>query len=330
MMRMRLLGATKLKVSEIGLGCMGMSEFYGATDEHESIKTLHHALDIGINFFDTADMYGSGENELLLAKAFKNQWNKIVLATKFGIVRDPHDPTFRGVNGHPKYVKTACDASLKRLNINVIDLYYLHRVDPNVPIEETIGAMADLVKAGKVRYLGLSEVHPNTLQKAHNIHPITALQSEYSLWTRDPESELIPLCEQLQISFVAYSPLGRGFLTNKITSSNELEANDFRRMSPRFIDKNFTHNQQLVLQLQIMANVKNVTSAQVALAWVLSKSPNVIPIPGTRRIKYLEENVSATQVRLTSNEIEQLDDLFAKEAILGDRYNETGMKQIDK
>lgn len=329
-MKTRHLGASKLKVSEIGLGCMSMSEFYGTPDERESLATLHRAIELGINFFDTADMYGSGANELLLAKAFKNEWNKIIIATKFGLVRDPKDKSFRGVNGHPDYVKAACDASLKRLNINVIDLYYLHRVDPTVPIEDTLGAMADLVKAGKVRYLGLSEVSAETLKKAHQIHPITALESEYSLWTRDPEKELIPLCEQLQISFVAYSPLGRGFLTSKINSIDELEANDFRRTNPRFVGESFSINHHLVDQLRMMASVKSVTAAQLALAWVLAKSPNIIPIPGTRRRKYLEENAKSADIQLTSNEIEQLDDLFAQEAVAGKRYTEAGMKLINQ
>lgn len=329
-MRTKCLGNSKLKISEIGLGCMGMSEFYGDSDERESIATLHHALDVGINFFDTADMYGSGANELLLAKAFKNQWNKIVIATKFGLVRDPNNREFIGMNAHPNYVKTACDASLKRLNINVIDLYYLHRLDPNVPIEDTVGAMADLVKAGKVRYLGLSEVNVETLKKAHQVHTISALQSEYSLWTRGPEKELIPLCEQLQISFIAYSPLGRGFLTSTINSVNDLATNDFRRTNPRFVGENFASNHRLVEQLRMMADVKNVTPAQLALAWLMTKSPNVIPIPGTRKRKYLEENINASEIQLSSNEVEQLEDLFALDAVSGDRYPEAGMKKINE
>ncbi len=326
-MENRQLGNTKLKVAEIGLGCMGMSEFYGTADEKESIATLHRALELGVNFFDTADMYGSGANEKLLAKAFKNHWNKIIIATKFGFVRDPNQA--RHVNGQPEYVKTACDASLKRLGVDVIDLYYLHRLDKTVPVEETVGAMADLVKAGKVRYIGLSEVGPATLQKAHQVHPITALESEYSLWTRGAEKEMIPLCEKLHISFVAYSPLGRGFLTNKITSPDKLDDNDFRKANPRFQGNNFDKNLQLVEQLSQIAKKKNCTDAQLALAWMLAKSKNIIPIPGTKRRKYLEENIKASQVTLNQEEMDQLDQLFAPEAIAGERYTSQGMQTVD-
>ncbi len=328
-MKLRQLGNTKLRIAEIGLGCMGMSEFYGQTNEKESIATLHRALELGVNFFDTADMYGNGANEELLAKAFKNQWGKLILATKFGIVRDSNEATKRSINGTPAYVKAACNASLKRLGIDVIDLYYLHRVDKNTPIEETVGAMADLVKEGKVRYIGLSEVSPATLQRAHQVHPITALQSEYSLWTRDAEQEILPLCEKLQVSFVAYSPLGRGFLTHKITSPDNLEANDFRRIVPRLVSENFDTNLHLVEQLEKIAKQKQCTPGQLALAWTLAKSERIIPIPGTKRQRYLEENVQAADVKLTQDEIAKLDKLFSPDAIAGARYSEEGMKYIN-
>jgi aryl-alcohol dehydrogenase-like predicted oxidoreductase len=328
-MKLKQLGNAKLKISEIGLGCMGMSEYYGSADEAESIATLHRAIELGINFFDTADVYGQGANELLVGKAFKNQWNKIIIATKFGIVRDDKNPLLRSVNGHPDYVKQACDASLKRLGVDVIDLYYLHRLDKHVPIEETVGAMAELVRVGKVRYLGLSEVSAETLQKAHDVHPITALQSEYSLWTRDAEN-IIPLCEKLHISFVAYSPLGRGFLTSKITSPASLEQDDFRKKNPRFVEDNFAKNLHLVDEMTKIAVEKQCTAAQLALAWLLAKYPNVIPIPGTKRRHYLEENVKATSVHLSQQDLEKLDTIFTPDKIAGARYTEEAMKFLDK
>lgn len=328
-MKTKHLGDTQLHVSEIGLGCMGMSEYYGEINEEESLATLHRALDLGINFFDTADIYGQGANEILLGKAFKNDWNKIVLATKFGIVRDPSDPLKRDISGSASYVKAACDASLKRLGVNVIDLYYLHRVDPKTPIEETVGAMAELVAEGKVRYIGLSEVSPQTLERAHKIHPITAVQSEYSLWTRDPEKEMLNLCQKLHVSFVAYSPLGRGFLTSKINSTESLAQNDFRRYSPRFQEENFEKNYHLVEELKKIAAVKKCTPAQLSLAWLLAKSPNIIPIPGTKRRRYLEENIQATEIELTPTEVQQLDNIFTPQAVAGARYPDEAMKNVN-
>lgn len=328
-MQTRQLGNSNLKASAIGLGCMGMSEFYGPTDEAESLATLHRALDLGINFFDTADMYGHGANEILLSKIIKSHRAEIILATKFGFVRDPNQPQSRVIDGRPEHVKAACDASLHRLGTDVIDLYYLHRVDSNTPIEETVGAMSDLVSAGKIRYLGLSEVSANTLQRAHQVHPISALQSEYSLWVRQPEDEMIPLCEQLNISFVPYSPLGRGFLTNAISTKTTFANNDFRSVLPRFTGENAQKNHLLVEDLSKIATELNCTPAQLALAWVLAKSPRLIPIPGTKRRKYLEENAAAMNVQISKDDLLKIDNIFKPGAIAGNRYTDAGMKSVD-
>src|SRR5579871_6213763 len=282
MLSQRKLGAQRLKVSSIGLGCMGMSEFYGARDEQESIATIHRSLELGCDFLDTADMYGSGANEELVGRAIKGRRDQVVLATKFGNVRTP-EGGFAGVNGRPEYVKQACDASLKRLGVEVIDLYYQHRVDPETPIEDTVSAMAELVKAGKVRFLGLSEAAPRTIRRAHAVHPISALQTEYSLWSREPEDEILPTVRELGIGFVAYSPLGRGFLTGKIASPDQLEASDFRRHAPRFQAENFSRNQPIVAELRRMAAARGVTPGQLALAWVMARGEDIVPIPGTKR-----------------------------------------------
>lgn len=320
----RRLGAAGLSVSAIGLGCMGMSEFYGPSDEAESLKVLNHALDIGVNFLDTADMYGSGENERLLSKVLSTRRDEVVLATKFGFMRDPANPAARPINGRPEYVKQAADASLQRLGVDHIDLYYQHRVDPNVPIEETVGAMADLVRAGKVRHLGLSEASAATLKRAYAVHPITALQSEYSLWSRDIEDEILPACRELNIGVVAYSPLGRGFLTGAIQSAEELSASDFRRQNPRFQAGNIERNAKLVEAIKSIAEARGCTSAQLALAWLLDRAPDVVPIPGTRRIARLEENAAAATIQLHDEERSQIEAILQTQQVVGERYAEVG------
>lgn len=330
-MQTRTLGKNGPQVSAIGLGCMGMSEFYGARDDAESIATLHHALDRGLSFLDTADVYGPHTNEVLVGKAIKGRREQVFLATKFGIVRDLADPTMRGVNGRPEYVRASCDASLKRLGVDHIDLYYQHRVDPNVPIEETVGAMAELVTAGKVRHLGLSEASAQTIERASKVHAISALQSELSLWTRDPEENgSLAMCRKLGIALVAYSPLGRGFLTGAITKPEDFEEGDFRRTNPRFQGENFARNLQLVKQVEMLATEKGCTPAQLALAWVLAQGQDVIPIPGTRRRSRLDENIGALDVSLSQEELESIDRIFPAEAVAGARYTPASMSFVGR
>lgn len=320
----RQLGRTGPLVSALGLGCMGMSEFYGPRDEAENLRTLHRARELGITFFDTADMYGPFTNEELLGRAFKGQRTQLVLATKFGLVRDPNDPSKRGISGRPDYVRAACEASLRRLQTDYLDLYYQHRVDPNTPIEETVGAMSRLVEEGKVRFLGLSEAAPATLRRAVAVHPITALQSEYSLWSRDPEDEILATCRALGIGFVPYSPLGRGFLTGQIKSPDDLAPDDFRRQNPRFQGENFQKNLDLVARIHELAAQKHCTASQLALAWVLAQGDDIVPIPGTKRVKYLEENVGALEVQLSPEELRLLGDIAPKGPAAGDRYTAAG------
>jgi aryl-alcohol dehydrogenase-like predicted oxidoreductase len=327
--KIRKLGTQGLVVSEQGLGCMWMSEFYGATDEAESIATLNRALEIGINFFDTSDAYGPYKNEELLGKAFRTRRDSVIIATKFAIRRDPSNPTVRTIDGRPEYVREACEGSLKRLGIECIDLYYQHRVDTNVPIEDTVGAMAELVRAGKVRYLGLSEAGPQTIRRAHAVHPITALQTEYSLWSRDPEDEIFASVRELGIGFVAYSPLGRGFLTGQIKSIDDLAADDYRRYSPRFQGENFSKNLELVTRVTEMAREKGVTPGQLALAWVLAQGEDIVPIPGTKRRSYLEENAAATEIELSAEDLARLDELAPRGAAVGMRYPEAMMRYVD-
>jgi aryl-alcohol dehydrogenase-like predicted oxidoreductase len=331
-MNKRKLGSD-LEVSAVGLGCMGMSEFYGAAserDDAESIKTIHRALEIGVNFLDTADMYGPYINEELVGKAIKGKRDEFVIATKFAIVRDANNPSVRGINGKPEYVRQAVEGSLKRLGIETIDLYYQHRVDPETPIEETVGAMSQLVEEGKVKYLGLSEASAETLRRASKIHPIAALQSEYSLWTRDVEdNDVLVACRELNIGFVSYSPLGRGMLSGEIKKFEDLAADDYRRHSPRYQGENFDKNLRLVEKIEEIARAKGVTTSQLALAWVLAQGQDIVPIPGTKRIKYLEQNAAAADIILSQEELAAIEDVFPKDAAAGLRYPEAMMKSVN-
>lgn len=327
-MHTRELGRTGLEVAMVGLGCMGMSEFYGPSDEATSLATLNHALDVGVTFWDTADMYGTGANEKLLARVLKDRRQEVVLATKFGVIRGD-DTSFRGVSGKPEYVKQACDASLRRLGVDHIDLYYQHRVDPEVPIEDTVGAMAELVQAGKVLHLGLSEASAATLRRAVKVHPITALQSEYSLWSRDVEDEILATCDELGIGFVAYSPLGRGFLSGAITSPDDLAEDDFRRHNPRFQGDNFQLNLRLVERIQELAAANGCTPSQLALAWVLQQGTHIVTIPGTRHANRVDENAGAAEVALSAADLAQINEVIPRDLVVGTRYPEQSMALLN-
>lgn len=328
-MQTRKLGQQGLEVSTLGLGCMGMSDFYGSRDEAESVATINRALDLGVTFLDTADMYGVGANEELVGRVVRERREWVVVATKFGSVRGA-DGSFKGVNGRPDYVRAACDASLKRSGLDVIDLYYQHRVDPEVPIEETVGAMAELVAAGKVKYLGLSEAAPATIRRAHAVHPITALQTEYSLWSRDVEAEILPTCRELGIGFVPYSPLGRGFLTGQFKTPDDLDQGDTRRNHPRFQGEAFSKNLDLVAAIRMMATDKGCSPAQLALAWVLTQGSDIVPIPGTKRRKYLEDNLGALDVALTDADLARIDEILPPGAAQGTRYPQASMAAVDR
>ena len=326
-MKTRELGKSGRRVSALGLGCMGMSDFYGQRDDAESVATIHRAIDLGVTLIDTADMYGPFTNEELVGKALKGRRDQAVLATKFGFVRDPNDPSKRGVCGTPEHVRSACDASLRRLGVDFIDLYYQHRVDPQTPIEETVGALAGLVRAGKVRHIGLSEASPQTLRRAQSVHPIAALQTEYSLWSRDPEDEILATCRELGIGFVAYAPLGRGFLTGQFKRFEDFAPDDYRRHSPRFQGDNFQKNLDLVKRIEEIADEKKCTTAQLALAWVLAQGDGVVPIFGTKRRPYLEENLRALDIELSAEELKRINEIAPRGAVAGERYSEN-MKQL--